>query len=92
MCKIRQLRKGGVVGVSEASANESLEEIDVSSRTARLMRFGTRDLERLSKRYPRTAVTVYRNLSRIQGERCAALLEWAAQQKTAPEHLSSTST
>ena len=38
---------------------------------ARVLRFDSQDLERLRRRYPRIAATVFRNLNRIQAERLA---------------------
>ena len=38
---------------------------------ARLLRFTTEDLDLLSRRYPRIAAIVYRNLNRVQAERAA---------------------
>ncbi len=40
---------------------------------ARMLRFDSQDLERLRRRYPRIAATVFRNLNRVQAERLARM-------------------
>lgn len=64
------LVRGAVMG--EAGYFGQRRTASVSCSTpARLLRFDSNDLERLRRRYPRIAATVFRNLNRVQAERLA---------------------
>ena len=64
------LGRGAVMG--EAGYFGQRRTANVSSVTpVRLLRFDSNDLERLRRRYPRIAATVFRNLNRVQAERLA---------------------
>lgn len=75
-------RESGAVALFEYGRGDVVGEIGLfSTRRAadvhvledvRLVRFDGDDLERLRRRYPRTAALVYRNLNRVQSQRMLA--------------------
>lgn len=75
-------RESGAVALFEYGRGDVVGEIGLfSTRRAadvhaledvRLVRFDGSDLERLRRRYPRTAALVYRNLNRVQPQRMLA--------------------
>jgi CRP-like cAMP-binding protein len=77
--RLRATRRGGTIGLFEYGRGDVVGEIGLfSARRAadvhavedsRLVRFDAGDLERLRRRYPRTAALVYRNLNRVQSRR-----------------------
>jgi predicted RND superfamily exporter protein len=77
--RLRATRQGGAVELFEYGRGDVVGEIGLFSmrraadvhvvEEARLVRFDVGDLERLRRRYPRTAALVYRNLNRIQSRR-----------------------
>jgi uncharacterized protein len=62
--------RGAVLGEAGFFGQRRTANVDALSE-ARLLRFGSEELERLRVRYPRIAATVFRNLNRIQAERLA---------------------
>jgi len=62
--------RGAVLGEAGFFGQRRTANVDGMSE-ARLLRFGSEELERLRVRYPRIAATVFRNLNRIQAERLA---------------------
>ena len=62
------MRRGAVMGEIGHFGRKRTANVDVL-RDARLLRFNGDDLERLRKRYPWIAATIYRNLNLIQAER-----------------------
>lgn len=62
--------RGAVLGEAGFFGQRRTANVDALS-PARLLRFGSEELERLRRRYPRIAATVFRNLNRIQAERLA---------------------
>ncbi len=64
------MSRGHVVGEVGSFGVKRTASVDAVS-DALLIRFDADDLERLRRRYPRIAATVYRNLNRIQAERLA---------------------
>jgi len=77
--RLRASRDGGAVALFEYGRGDVVGEIGLFSarraadvhvvEDARLVRFDVGDLERLRRRYPRTAALVYRNLNRVQSRR-----------------------
>jgi predicted RND superfamily exporter protein len=77
--RLRASREGGAVALFEYGRGDVVGEIGLFSarraadvhvvEDARLVRFDVGDLERLRRRYPRTAALVYRNLNRVQSRR-----------------------
>jgi predicted RND superfamily exporter protein len=77
--RLRASREGGAVALFEYGRGDVVGEIGLFSarraadvhviEDARLVRFDVDDLERLRRRYPRTAALVYRNLNRVQSRR-----------------------
>jgi predicted RND superfamily exporter protein len=64
------LSRGAVMG--EAGYFGQRRTANVTAVTPiRLLRFDSQDLERIRRRYPRIAATIFRNLNRIQAERIA---------------------
>lgn len=62
--------RGAVLGEAGFFGQRRTANVDAMS-DARLLRFGSEELERLRARYPKIAATVFRNLNRIQAERLA---------------------
>ena len=62
--------RGAVLGEAGFFGQRRTANVDAMTE-ARLLRFGSEELERLRRRYPRIAATVFRNLNRIQAERLA---------------------
>ncbi|MEN8184924.1 MAG: cyclic nucleotide-binding domain-containing protein, partial [Myxococcota bacterium] len=62
------MKRGDVVGEVAYFASRRSANVDARS-DALLVRFGHEDLERLQRRYPRTAAVVLANLNRVQAER-----------------------
>lgn len=68
--ELARLQRGEVIGeVGHFGLRRTANVAAVTS--ARLLRFSADDLERLRRRYPRTAALVFRNLNRIQASRLA---------------------
>jgi predicted RND superfamily exporter protein len=63
-----RMRRGDTVGEIALFSKARTADVDVVA-DARLLRFGDRDLARLSRRYPRIAAVVYRNLSHVLARR-----------------------
>jgi uncharacterized protein len=68
--ELSTMGRGAVLGEAGFFGQRRTANVDALSN-ARLLRFGSEELERLRKRYPRIAATVFRNLNRIQAERLA---------------------
>jgi predicted RND superfamily exporter protein len=68
--ELSTMGRGAVLGEAGFFGQRRTANVDAMS-AARLLRFGSEELERLRKRYPRIAATVFRNLNRIQAERLA---------------------
>lgn len=68
--ELSTMGRGAVLGEAGFFGQRRTANVDAMSN-ARLLRFGSEELERLRKRYPRIAATVFRNLNRIQAERLA---------------------
>ncbi|MGH8481565.1 MAG: cyclic nucleotide-binding domain-containing protein, partial [Nevskiaceae bacterium] len=68
--ELSTMGRGAVLGEAGFFGQRRTANVDAMS-PARLLRFGSEELERLRKRYPRIAATVFRNLNRIQAERLA---------------------
>jgi predicted RND superfamily exporter protein len=68
--ELSTMGRGAVLGEAGFFGQRRTANVDALS-AARLLRFGSEELERLRKRYPRIAATVFRNLNRIQAERLA---------------------
>jgi len=68
--ELSTMGRGGVLGEAGFFGQRRTANVDALT-AARLLRFGSEELERLRKRYPRIAATVFRNLNRIQAERLA---------------------
>jgi predicted RND superfamily exporter protein len=68
--ELSTMGRGAVLGEAGFFGQRRTANVDALS-PARLLRFGSEELERLRKRYPRIAATVFRNLNRIQAERLA---------------------
>jgi predicted RND superfamily exporter protein len=62
--------RGAVLGEAGFFGQRRTANVDAMS-DARLLRFGSDELERLRVRFPKIAATVFRNLNRIQAERLA---------------------
>ena len=62
--------RGAVLGEAGFFGQRRTANVDAVT-PARLLRFGSEELERLRERYPRIAATVFRNLNRVQAERLA---------------------
>jgi uncharacterized protein len=62
--------RGAVLGEAGFFGQRRTANVDALT-AARLLRFGSEELERLRERYPRIAATVFRNLNRVQAERLA---------------------
>ncbi|HUR42022.1 MAG TPA: MMPL family transporter [Verrucomicrobiae bacterium] len=67
---LSSMGRGAVLGEAGFFGQRRTANVDAMSE-ARLLRFGSEELERLRVRYPRIAATVFRNLNRIQAERLA---------------------
>lgn len=64
------MNRGATMG--EAGYFGQRRTANVTATTpVRLLRFDSQDLERVRRRYPRIAATIFRNLNRIQAERIA---------------------
>jgi predicted RND superfamily exporter protein len=68
--ELSTMGRGAVLGEAGFFGQRRTANVDAMS-PARLLRFGSEELERLRKRYPRIAAAVFRNLNRIQAERLA---------------------
>lgn len=68
--ELSTMGRGAVLGEAGFFGQRRTANVDALS-PARLLRFGSEELERLRTRYPRIAATVFRNLNRIQAERLA---------------------
>ncbi len=68
--ELSTMGRGAVLGEAGFFGQRRTANVDALS-AARLLRFGSEELERLRKRYPRIAATVFRNLNRVQAERLA---------------------
>jgi uncharacterized protein len=68
--ELSTMGRGAVLGEAGFFGQRRTANVDALA-TARLLRFGSEELERLRKRYPTIAATVFRNLNRIQAERLA---------------------
>lgn len=68
--ELSTMGRGAVLGEAGFFGQRRTANVDAMS-AARLLRFGSEELERLRKRYPRIAAAVFRNLNRIQAERLA---------------------
>lgn len=64
------LGRGAVMGEAGFFGQRRTANVSAVKR-ARLLRFDANDLERLRRRYPWIAATVFRNLNRVQAERLA---------------------
>jgi CRP-like cAMP-binding protein len=66
--ELAQMKRGDVVG--EVAMFAAKRSADVDALTgARLLRFDHEDLARITRRYPRIAAAVYRNLNAVQARR-----------------------
>jgi len=68
--ELSRVQRGAVLGEVGHFAERRTANVDAVT-DARLLRFDSLDLERLRRRYPRTAALVFRNLNRIQAKRLA---------------------
>jgi uncharacterized protein len=68
--ELSTMGRGAVLGEAGFFGQRRTANVDALSE-ARLLRFGSEELERLRVRFPRIAATVFRNLNRIQAERLA---------------------
>jgi predicted RND superfamily exporter protein/CRP-like cAMP-binding protein len=69
---LTRLGRGAVLG--EAGYFGQRRTANAQALTAvRVLRFDSQDLERLRRRFPRIAATVFRNLNRVQAERIARM-------------------
>ncbi len=62
------MRRGSVLGEVGLFGSKRTANVDALT-PARLLKFNGDDLERMRKRYPRIAATIYRNLNLIQAQR-----------------------
>lgn len=67
---LARLGRGAVLGEAGYFGQRRTANAQASS-ALRVLRFDSQDLERLRRRYPRIAATVFRNLNRVQAERLA---------------------
>lgn len=72
--ELSRMKRGDVVGEIALFGQPRSADVDVVE-TARLLRLGAADLERLASRYPRIAARVYRNLNRIVAERLMGTMQ-----------------
>lgn len=71
--EVRQLStmgRGATMGEAGYFGQKRTANVDAVT-DVRLLRFDSQDLERLRRRHPRIAATVFRNLNRVQAERIA---------------------
>ena len=71
--EVRQLStmgRGATMGEAGYFGQKRTANVDAVS-DVRLLRFDSQDLERLRRRHPRIAATIFRNLNRVQAERIA---------------------
>ena len=84
---LTRLTRGAVLG--EAGYFGQKRTANAAATTPlRVLRFDSQDLERLRRRYPRIAATVFRNLNRVQAERLAratAMLQESHQRGESPQ-------
>lgn len=76
---LTQMTRGAVMGEAGYFGQRRTANVDAVT-PVRLLRFDSQDLERLRRRYPRIAATVFRNLNRIQAERLARATAMLQQQ------------
>ena len=67
---LSSLQRGATIGEAGYFGQRRTANVDTVS-DARLLRFDSQDLERLRRRHPRIAATIFRNLAAIQAERLA---------------------
>ena len=67
---LTQLSRGAVLGEAGYFGQKRTANA-LAITPVRVLRFDSQDLERLRRRYPRIAATVFRNLNRVQAERLA---------------------
>jgi predicted RND superfamily exporter protein len=72
--ELASVHRGDTVGEIGLFTGGRTADVRASS-PARLIRFDPEDLERLRRRYPRTAVKVYRNLNQIQAARMTRTIQ-----------------
>ena len=70
--RLATMARGAVIGEAGYFGQRRTAHVE-ATRDARVLRFNAADLERMRKRYPRIAATLFRNLNRIQAERIARL-------------------
>lgn len=68
--ELARLRRGAVLGEVGHFALRRSASVDAVT-PVRLLRFNAEDLDRLRRRFPRTAALVLRNLNRVQAQRLA---------------------
>jgi len=67
---LARLGRGTVLGEAGYFGQRRTANV-LAATPLRVLRFDSQDLERLRRRYPRIAATVFRNLNRVQAERLA---------------------
>ena len=67
---LTHLSRGAVLGEAGYFGQKRTANA-LATTPVRVLRFDSQDLERLRRRYPRIAATVFRNLNRVQAERLA---------------------
>jgi predicted RND superfamily exporter protein len=72
--ELNRMARGEVIGEVGLFASRRSANVDAIS-DAKLLRFDEADLERLTRRSPRIAARIYRNLSRAQAARLARVTE-----------------
>ena len=70
--RLATMARGAVIGEAGYFGQRRTAHVE-ATRDARVLRFNAADLERMRKRYPRIAATLFRNLNRIQAERIARM-------------------
>ncbi|HEX4870936.1 MAG TPA: MMPL family transporter [Nevskiaceae bacterium] len=68
--RLATMTRGAVMGEAGYFGQRRTANVDALT-PVRLLRFDSQDLERLRRRYPSIAATIFRNLNRIQAERLA---------------------
>lgn len=67
---LARLGRGAVLGEAGYFGQRRTANVEATT-PVRVLRFDSEDLERLRRRYPRIAATVFRNLNHVQAERLA---------------------
>ncbi|WP_428312557.1 MMPL family transporter [Hydrocarboniphaga sp.] len=81
---LTHLSRGAVLGEAGYFGQKRTANA-LATTPVRVLRFDSQDLERVRRRYPRIAATVFRNLNRVQAERLARATAML-QESQAPAH------